>query len=456
MVRLRTTLQPAPPPVPLVEIVQAWTEQRFAPAACRAELERLVQRYDVPRELFDPAAIDRGARPATDELLFGWYARPRPWRWIIMASSGAVIHEVPAELVPSIAELIRLAAQSASVDAFRADAVELGHDEEIIEQLAASASDGRAHGVWPAIDADGIYRREHASLAIAVGDTRIVTDPQALMWGWTTANGAYPEDGAPLGGARVLITHSHDDHWDLASTLHATAPDDAVVVPRVPAPSLLARDMAAELALAEQAVLAPAWHERLRIGDVDVEVLPFYGEQPTRDLPLPHPARNWGNCYRFDAPGWSAAILVDSGRDAAGTMAQAIARSVAERGPIDLVLSCCYEFPEAINLGLPGYLLTLPFDDVRRYAQERGSMTSGPTGLAEICEAAQARWFAPYAHGFSGLGQSPRSNEGSMSESAIVAEVAGALSARGVATEIVAWTPGDRIEWRDRRPHVRR
>ena len=135
-------------------------------------------------------------------------------------------------------------------------------------------------------------------------------------------------------------------------------------------------------------------------------------------------------------------------------MADAIGRSVAIRGPIDIVLSCCAEFPEALNEGLSWYALTIAFEHLPRYFQSQKSMTSGPRGLAEICEAAKARWFLPYAHGFAGLGKDPSSPESRDDETQLRSAVSEALAERKVATEILAWNPGDRMIWRKGRPVI--
>jgi hypothetical protein len=65
-----------------------------------------------------------------------------------------------------------------------------------------------------------------------------------------------------------------------------------------------------------------------------------------------------------------------------------------------------------------------------------------------------ARWFLPYAHGFSGLGRDPVSEEGRLSESAAVAAVRAALVSRGVGTQVIEWLPGDALRWRDGAPRV--
>ena len=456
MLAFRTSLQPKQPPVPFLEILAAWQRAAFAPAACRAELERLIDENEIPPGLFDPAEITRGGRPATDELLFGWYARGHEWIWQIDSPSGARLLEVSPEAVSSIADLVRAARDAESPEAFSEIASGFDHDEDLIRLLTSCLTDDASYGCWPAADAPGLYRREHASLVLRTPGSSLITDPQSLSSQWTTNFGRYPADPRSLRTSRVLLTHGHSDHWDLCSFLRWSQEDEPVIVPRVPAPSLLADDARAQLELAGQAAIAPEWCTSLRIDDVEIDVLPFYGEQPTRDLPLPFPLRNWGNCYRFNTAEWSAVVLVDSGTDAEGTMTDAIRRSVATRGPIDIVLSCCDEFPEAINPGLPHYLLTIPFDHLRRYARRRASITSGPRGLAEICEAAQARWFLPYAHGFDALGKEPISGENTTSEAELAAAVARALAERGAGTEVLGWSPGDYMVWKNNRPVIRR
>jgi hypothetical protein len=81
----------------------------------------------------------------------------------------------------------------------------------------------------------------------------------------------------------------------------------------------------------------------------------------------------------------------------------------------------------------------LPFEflEASFAAPTRPSVTGGPSGVADACVAARARWFLPYAHGFDGLA--------SASKDAIVDEVASALAARRAATSVVALEPGGRV-----------
>lgn len=456
-VLLRTGLRPIAPRVSSRELLRVWQRADFEPDACAAAARQLIADGTIGPELIDPDRVRAGGVIATDDLLFGSMhdARALPWRWSFEQPDRLRAFEVSADEVPAIAELIRQTSGAESVAEATAIARELV-DDELAGLLATAFVHQADHGTWPAPSAPGIYRREHASLLVHSERGTVITDPQGAVNAWTTAGGAYPLDRIPP-RARVLITHSHSDHWDLPSILRWVDSEEAVETPRVPAPSLLCLDMAGCLDVAEQARVDHAWFEWARHDDLEVQVLPFYGEQPTRALPLPGALRNWGNCYRFELEGFSLAILVDSGVDAAGSMVEAIRRSVDQRGPIDVLMSCCYEFPEAINLGLPDYVLTVPFDELRtRWHGKRASMTNGPDGVAAACEAAGARFFLPYAHGFSGLGQPPMSEEGSGGERAATDAVRQAIAARELATAVIDWVPGDVMRWRDGRPYIER
>src|SRR5262249_18826210 len=121
-------------------------------------------------------------------------------------------------------------------------------------------------------------------------------------------------------------------------------------------------------------------------------------------------------------------------------------RSVAQRGPIDIVMSCCFEFLEGWNHGLPHYFLTIPFAELRRMfvdRERRGSMTLGAAGVAAACKAPRAPYFLPYAHGFRGIAKPPQSAEGGkQSEEQALLWIREQLA--GTATEVLSWLPGDR------------
>ena len=444
--RGKLRLEVQPPPVPTSEIVQRWQRAGFEPAACRAALEAIIAEHSLPASYFDLSQIERGGFVATDELVFGFFANPRTYSLTISSRERSFGLETDESGLPDMFGVVRVVLDC---DDFAAAREQLeGLDEEALAIIADAYAVASPPETWPAIGQPGVYRREHASLVIQTEQATLVTDPQGFVAAWTTDNGAYPGDPTPRPQARVLLTHTHDDHFSIPSILSWCDEDTPVVVPRVARPSLLAEDVAGLLRAGEQACESPAWHSRFREGDVEIEVLPFYGEQPTRVLPMrDRDARNWGNCYRFDLGDYSLAILVDSGVDPTGSMIEALGRSVAEHGPIDILMSCCVEFPEAVNPGLPEYCLMVPFAALRELAAQRASMTLGPRGIAEACAVTGARYFLPYAHGFAGLGRMPISLEGAMGEPELLAQIEDVLSARGATTRVVPWNPGDRMRW---------
>jgi hypothetical protein len=448
------SLQPIPPPIPKHELFRRWLKSGMERSGCARILEELAREHDLDG-LVDPDAVRKGERFVSDRLLFDLFAEPRDWQLFLGThESPRLAVELDASAVESAAQLIRLAAAADGRDAFLERAAGLA-DADILESLAETIGDSPEHGTWPEPALPGIHRREHASLLLVSGSTRVLTDPQSLTASWTT-NHAYPCDARPMRADAVAVTHQHNDHWHLPSILAAIAPDAPVVVPHVPRPNLLTSEsMRRSLELAAQHVVDPAWSERVTIGALSLGVLPFFGEQPTVAQPgAPPGVRNYGNCYRVDCAEWSALVLADSGADPDGTMLEVVARSAAEEGPVDALLSCSMAFPEGLNDGLPEYLLTLPFERLEAiYAEaESGqarSMTSGPAGIAALCRAAGARYYLPYAHGFGGLFRDPGPDD---AHCAAVAAELGRLSA---STEVVRWRPGNVASFRDRALQIR-
>ncbi|MEM9492795.1 MAG: MBL fold metallo-hydrolase, partial [Myxococcota bacterium] len=310
---------------------------------------------------------------------------------------------------------------------------------------------------WPGHLGPGIYRREHASLLICSETTAIAVDPIGLelsLPGIADAplDTVHPITGAPTGVDAVVITHSHDDHFHLPSLLRSVAADCPVLVPEVPRPSLLTRvDLAAALAALGQRVVSMPWYTTHTVGDITIEAVPFYGEQPTRLAPGPPPdMRNWGNCYRITTPQLSALILVDSGCDPLGDMVEVARRCRREHGPVDIALSCLRSFASPFFGGLPYYWAALPLDQLGQLWRQLGrdalpATTAGAIGTAAVCAAAGARYFLPYAHGFAGVGQAIDDvgwGAGEPAEHALLAELSQLLSERGATTEVRSWQPG--------------
>lgn len=443
-------LKPMWPSIPFNQLLEQWVDARFEPGECRRRLERLMEARKLSPDLFIPEEIERGGVAATQALLFEAYSKPaREWMLQAQVRRGAEVLRsglrLPVESVAWMAQLIRSAASASDARDLRdAAATHLpSRFAQVFGSCLEPAEDEASYGAWPAVDAPGIYRREHASLVIRSRTTTLLLDPQVLNIGESTHFSRYPRESAPLELDALLITHQHEDHWFLPSILrHVTRPDLPIIVPQVARPNLLTpEDYSASLRQMGLNALAPAWGSTLRVGDIDIDVLPFYGEQPTVDAPGPAEGlRTWGNCYRFTTPDFSVLVLVDSGVDPLGNMVEAVRESTQRRGPVDVVLSNFRSFPEVLNFGLPHYALVLPFERLRAvHAQhERGhkqSMTLGEEGVASASVAAQARYVLPYAHMFQGLGMN--------ADAELVESVRSRLRQRGSPAEVLDWNPGD-------------
>jgi L-ascorbate metabolism protein UlaG (beta-lactamase superfamily) len=296
-----------------------------------------------------------------------------------------------------------------------------------------------------------LVRREHASVEIvSSGGTRIIVDPifrSPLLR--CAAHMPVPEAGV----AAAFVTHSHGDHFNIATLDWLAASGTSIYVPVVPRASLLSEDMASELALCGVPAKSCETGSLIDIGDVTVEALPFFGEQPSaRVSPAEAGLRNWGNCYRVDTPGFSVLILADSGTDPAGNMPATIHDSVRRRGPIDVVLGSLRNMYLPFDVyGLSGYYAVQPMNGLRddHSLWRRGklpSATLGPAGTAEVCAEAKARVFLPYAHGLAGYGQPVAANPfgpRGVSELLACRGMAEELSKIGSEAVVTTWNPGD-------------
>lgn len=448
------------PPVPFRALLAAWQHAQLDRRACHDLLADAIARRDALAPFFRAEEILHGGRSATDALLFDFFATPRPWVFLLEAQAGdgkRAGAQVPDQVIPAITDLLCEVRDGAPIEHLRARAQQCmtpALAELFCASVASASADTAAHGAWPTPQHAGIYRREHASLLIRSRTTSILLDPQSQNLGWTTNESRYPVDPAPLTLDAVVITHQHEDHWHLPTLIWlATRRAVEVLVPDVPAPNLLTPEVfAASAAHVGSAPRVVTWGETVQVGDIQIEVLPFYGEQPTVAVPGPGDGlRSYGNCYRFDTPELSALVLVDSGVDPAGSMLAVIEDSTRRRGPVDLVLSNCRPFAEALNPGLPEYAFALPFERLEQAHRDQKagracSITLGPEGVARACRAAGARYFLPYAHGFHGLGVKV--------DEATNDALRTAWREHRVAAELVAWNPGDCARLDGRTLHI--
>jgi hypothetical protein len=447
--------------VPFDRILEKWIGAEFSRPACEEILRGILDREGIPRGWFNPRAIRSGGLVASNSVL---YARGTG-RWLFRLEAPGLPVEpfgilIPKRVVRDVAATLHVSFQARTRKAHGSG---LG---AFITDFDRFCDSGETRPAWDDDGSPGIFRREHASLLVRSRKTSILVDPIY----WFRALGhmqAVPLDRVPAKFDAVVVTHSHGDHWHVPSILHAVRGRDIpVIVPRVPRVNLLTPDRFADTLRGVGArVCSARWGSTVTVGDIEIDVLPFYGEQPTRDPPGPAQGlRSWGNCYRFNTPDFSAIILVDGGKDPMGDMSQVLRASASKRGPADVVLSCLRLFPSPFFGGLETYWAALPFsrlEQLYRTFRSGGlpSTTAGPAGVADACVAAQARFFLPYAHGFEGVGKSIRDvdwNLGGPSEDSMVAALKRELDARGGETRTVRWVAGDvaRIKAGEMRIHA--
>ena len=427
-----------------------WFELQSA-VASGMEPEQLARLFEDRARSFPPGVLrPEGARDGGylvgEDVLF-----PRPstdYDFSIHVADRPLIHHVFApEHAPALADLLRSCDMQDPNEALASWPFD---DVPPPSDLVRRPGE---HRVFPLPDAPGIYRREHASLLVRSRTTGILLDPLALRRGLPHLESAPVPLGADYVQA-VAITHSHSDHWHLPS-LFAATPNAGVpvIVPNVPRTSLLCIvDFERVLHECDQAVRKSGWGTSFEIGDITVECLPFYGEQPTRDgPPLRDGLRSWGNCYRFDTEDFSCLVLVDGGDDPMGSIVEVARESRRRRGRVNVVLACQREFASPFFAGLEYFWAALPYARLRELqkAHARGALpltTGGARGAALACAAADARFFMPYANGYAGPGQVITDigwGGGRQSEAECNASMRAELHRRGAPTLVHDWCPGD-------------
>jgi L-ascorbate metabolism protein UlaG (beta-lactamase superfamily) len=301
--------------------------------------------------------------------------------------------------------------------------------------------------------APGVHRLQHASLLFRSKKMGILVDPH-LHSSYRPSNvtsDIYKDmikDKVDL----ILISHFHEDHFFLA-TLLMFPRDTPIVVPKVPMSTIICGDMVKLLQrFGFTNVIAVDWYSpALRFEDVDVHVLPFFGEQPLRFEPANDAAlRNWGNTYAIRTESYLSWFLIDSGADALGSMLE-VADYVRSRiGRVDILLSNLRRFPiwswSYINGGLNW--LTLAPRQMRDFKHMKDHcITLGPGGVAEICKILDARYYLPYAHWWGNLGRAARSSVDTpgQEELSLVRELGDSIRKIGANTRIVHWKIGDRF-----------
>jgi L-ascorbate metabolism protein UlaG (beta-lactamase superfamily) len=437
--------------IPYGAILEKLRHAEIDPDHSKALLEQMINDRQLPAALVHPEAAISGGMILDQKVLF---PQAEALQCVLgEPARGLQAFEVARDDLAAMGELLRIGTQSDDAAALRELGAELG--DELLSVLTSGPSQP-PQALWPRATRPGIYRREHATLLIRSATTSLLIDPIGLFVSRRSSQLHDPRDELDA----VLISHGHRDHFHPASILAATRPHTQVIVPKVERPNLLNLiDFGELLRDLGQPATEAAWESTISIGDIEIDVLPFFGEQPTRDAPGAEAGlRSWGNCYRFNTPQFSVLVLIDSGTDPMGNMREVAERSMKQRGPVDVVLSCLRSFASPFFGGLPQYWAAVPFFRLRELyrdllAGRLAETTSGVAGTAEICRVLGASSFAPYAHGFEGVGQAITDSawgEGGVSEQAYMDGLSAALSIRSEGTRPICWNPGDALVARGR------
>lgn len=384
-----------------------------------------------------------------DELLYGdWLIS----RLLFCTSKGAKSVSLAGVPTEGLIELQMFLAECSSATQSREGILRHhGTFQQLLESLLALdilfETDDKAPALAPPAT-PGIFRLQHAGLLYRSKTTGILVDPHLhSMYNPGIANDIYR---ANLEGQvdGILISHFHEDHWFL-STLMTFPRDIPIIVPKVPRSSIICADMVNLLRrMGFQSVRSVDWYsEGIFIGDMEVHVLPFFGEQPLRFETGNCDIRNWGNTYVIRTQDFTSWFLIDSGADALGSMVDVAGYVKNQFGCVDFLLSNLRRFAISTPLYINGGLnwLTLSPSQIARFPSMREHcITLGPPGVAEICKVANARYYLPYAHWWGELGRAPNSIDiPGQDEPALINELAGSLKSVGARTEIVPWNIGE-------------
>ena len=297
----------------------------------------------------------------------------------------------------------------------------------------------------------GVFRLQHAALLYKTQNSRILVDPHLH------SNYGIPQlkkdITRPMLGDNVdaiLISHPHYDHWHYP-TLMMFAPSTPIFVPKVPRASIMCEDMKSRLeGLGFTNVIAVDWYsEPIVIGDIEIHVLPFYGEQPLVpdfNEPLNPDLRNWGNTYLLNTEYYKSWFLIDSGNDPMGSMNEVAEYVKNKFGTIDQILSNFQPLSyNSIGTDLSGWgidivanLLSNPqiFSVTNKTEGEHIALL-GPKGVAEICAIVEAKYCLPYADSWAELGQP------GIHDQSLIKDVEMELKALECTTEVIPWKIGD-------------
>ncbi len=276
----------------------------------------------------------------------------------------------------------------------RYDRESLSHGPQEAEFVRVLDSAGllRSPSASPSFTEPGLYPLGHSSLLIRGRRSGLLIDPVFLSPLHGRSGGVELHHLAGSIDA-VALTHGHFDHYHLPTLLGLG--DLPMVLPEVPRASIVCEDLATRLAEFGNGDLRPtAWDQRLTVGDLTVDVLPFVGEQfLTSEL---HPeARNWGNCYVVDDGVARYLVGADCGFEPGRSLTAEVLRWVERNGPIDVVAVQALGLRVLFGDGDPDLLLTALTSVARAgeaidLLRPERRVTLAVEDLPDLCRAARA------------------------------------------------------------------
>lgn len=164
----------------------------------------------------------------------------------------------------------------------------------------------------------------HTSILLQTATSAVITDP-LLRPGLGAPRAALDAVRLPL--TAICLTHAHWDHCDVQSLLMFDKATP-VVIPRVYKPTIFNPPMVPVLRLLGFSDIREAdpW-DRLQLGDVEMTLVPFHGEQDEPDAEIDH------YTYVFKTAGVTLYGGVDAFRDTYGEMPAVLARVRDEHKP---------------------------------------------------------------------------------------------------------------------------
>lgn len=395
-----------------------------------------------------------GRRVLRDDVLYPDVEAHRPRVLHLRRDELGLDVPVRAKHWPDVQALFATLAQGASTAELRTFS-SLPATAELLGELRAAGWLERFDA--PAAHGDFVFVGHNTTLVR--GKTgRVLVDPYfrpASRFDLPRGQPMQPRDLGPIDA--VLITHSHGDHFHLGSLLQLPR-DVRVFVPPVERESLFSTDCRRRLEqLGFTRVEALDWWATRQVGDVTVQALPFYGEQPTDGRGVYPGLTNVGSAWVVRTPKVSAAFFADSGHDGRGDMAQV----AKQAGPVDVLFCGVRGFKlKPIFFGfttLDAFLVDVPLDALTTPQQ---LMADGDTALGYAkalgatrlvpCADGGAPWYWREGMGprYPGYPGTPVTGASDWDENPDADPYPERVVAKGPGPKVLLLRPGAEVSWR--------